>query len=191
MKKYIKYLIIVITIIILLTLLNKLLETPTDEKIISYITSQGYKLNPTTSMYYKKISKNNILEYSNYVSKKIAAEYEINYFDNLNYKLIKEKLEYSDEIETSLTENYSYHDNLINFTYRINHDNNNVNAIYKGTYDIKNNKFTCNKEFSYGLKNTSIQNTICKKVEYDLKTFSFEVITFITDSSYLDYMKNK
>ena len=44
MKKYIKVLIIIITIICLLFIINKVLEKPIDEKIINYVSKQGYKL---------------------------------------------------------------------------------------------------------------------------------------------------
>ena len=96
MKKYIKVLIIIITIICFLFILNKVLEKPIDEKIINYVSKQGYKLDNNKKLYYKELSNYNLNEYNYYVSKKINSLYEINYFDNSNYKLIKEKLEYDE-----------------------------------------------------------------------------------------------
>ena len=189
MKKYIKVLIIVITIISFLFILNKILEKPTDEKIIDYVIKQGYELDSKKKLYYKELSKYNLNEYNYYVSKKINSLYEINYFDNYNYKLIKEKLEYAEGFETSLIENYSYRDNSLTYTYRIN--NKTVNAIYKGTYEIDSKNFVCEKEFSYGLENNSLKNTICDKIEYDVMMFSLEAYTFISNGDFIDYIKNK
>lgn len=189
MKKYIKVLIIIITIICFLFILNKVLEKPMDDKIIDYVSKQGYKLDNNKKLYYKELSNYNLNEYNYYVSKKINSLYEINYFDNSNHKLIKEKLEYDEGFETSLIENYSYRDNSLTYTYRINSKT--VNAIYKGSYEIDSKNFVCEKEFSYGLENNSLKNTICDKIEYDVNMFSLEAYTFISNSSFIDYMKNK
>ena len=170
MNKYIKIIIIVLVVFIVLYVLTSLITPNMDKKISDYLQKQGYKVsNDDVNLYVKTV---NDTTYT---------------FSLAGYTYKEEIEEKISGVLTSLNATYTYKDDSLIYTYRMN-DNTNMNVLFKGTYNDKN--FICEKEFSTASFSDNEKKSICDLIEIRIKNFNLEAKTLFASYEYIDYMKN-
>ena len=170
MKKYIKYGIILIIVILVIIGLNYLLKPSMDYQLKNYLINLGYQQAEDENLYIKNESKDTKL------------------FSFGDYTYMLNKNEEINGMQTSLNATYNFKDENIIYTYRVNYSNT-VNVIFKGEYDGKN--FTCDKEFSSTELTIDNKNDICSLANTSIKLFELESKTLFTKYKFVDYIKNK
>lgn len=168
MKIYFKYCLILIVIVGGIFLLSHFTTPNTDIQIKDYLIDKGYKESEFENLLIKQESD----------TKKKS-------FSLADYTYMIESS--SNDIDSSLNATYSFKDETLVYSYRINY--NSVNVWFKGSYN--NDNFICDKEFSSEtLSNNDIDN-ICNLVNIEVKLFELEAKTLFTKYKYIDYIKNK
>lgn len=186
MNKKKKIVIIILSIILVLILaIFIIINSNYDKKIEKYITKLGFENNNNTYLYSKQISIYNYEEYKKNIEEGIDTEYEVMYLNTSTYELTHDKTTYSNNITKNLTSTYDYTNDDLSYTYRINLSNTNV--IIEGSY--KNDNFTCEPTFFYQVDIENSMETICEKVEFEIKNFYDEANTLFDNSKMLEYMK--
>ncbi len=185
-NKYIKILIIFISIIILLFIIKIIINGNTRDNIKNYIESNGYILN-SDNIYEKRNSSLTKEDYDYYVKLGSDASYSIDTFDQNNFWIIRNTYEYIDNLESNLIATFDYKNNSLIYTYRITKDN--VNVIYRGNYN--NDNFTCDKELSSGVVLNENGEIICKKIEISILKFNLESRTFFKNADMGVYMSKQ
>lgn len=168
MKTYFKYCLILIVIVGVIFLLNHFTTLNTDVQIKDYLIDKGYKESEFENLLVKQESD----------TKKKS-------FSLADYTYMLESI--NNDIDSSLNATYSFKDETLVYSYRINY--NSVNVWFKGSYN--NDNFICDKEFSSEtLSNDDIDN-ICNLANIEVKLFELEAKTLFTKYKYIDYIKNK
>ena len=171
MKKYIKYMIILVIIVGILIGVNYLFKPSVKEEIESYLIKNGYVEGEYTDLYVKK-----------------ESDSKTNSFSLGDYTLMTNIDDTVGGMNTSLNATYDYKTEIITYSYRVNYDES-LNVWFKGTY--QDNNFTCDKEFSSStLTESSIEN-ICSLANTSIKLFDLEAKTLFTKYKYVDYIKNR
>ncbi len=170
MKKYLVF--IILAIIFGLLFLIKYFNNPDiGSQLKEYLLENGYK----------ETEYENILLKNDSLTKKHTFS-----LDDYTYMLnIEDKI---DVMPTSLNATYNFKSEDLIYSYRINYKDN-VNVYFKGTF--KDDKFTCNKEFSTSSLTDKEINNICDLIEVDIKLFDIEAKTLFTKYKFIDYIKNK
>ena len=186
MKKNLKTGIIILILLICIFILKIYVNKPTDEKVIHYIKNLGYVNEGNSSIYYNQISSLDLNEFNDKVANGIEAVYEKNYFYVDAYQLIKNKMEYSDNIIISFDPKYDYRSRKLTYTYRINTKNSSI--IFEGSYNSNTEEFICENTYYYNFDIYKENGVVCDKILYDVKDFYYEVLDFITSAKLLDEM---
>lgn len=184
-----KILIVVLVIVGFIVLLRLLSYKSPQEKIDKYITGKGFSKESNSTLYYKKISKLSREEFNSDRDSGIDSEYEMLYFNIDTYQLLKDKLSYSSEIDSSFNPTYDYTNNKLTYDYRV--VMNETNIIIKGDYNMETEEFTCERVFASQVDMKSVQETLCNKIKYDVEEFKYEALTLIDNSRILNVMKKK
>ena len=86
-----------------------------------------------------------------------------------------------------LSATYDYTNGKLTYNYRVTYGS--ANIIFSGDYDSKNEKFTCDSEYTYDVDIVGNESVFCDKVKYNIVNFSRERLEFITNGKLLNYMK--
>lgn len=184
-KKKITIVIILSSILVLILAIFMISNSNYDKKIERYITKVGFENNSNTYLYSKRTSMTNYEKYQKDIEEGKDTEYEVMYFNTSTYQLIEDKTTYSNNITKNLTSTYDYTNDDLSYIYRINLSNTNI--IIEGTY--KNDNFTCEPTFFYQVDIENSLKTICKKVEFEIKSFDDKATTLFDNSKLVEYMK--
>ena len=166
MKKYIKYIIIIVIIVLGIIGINYLFKPSMDDQIKNYLVNLGYQKGEDENLYIKNDKS----------------------FSLGDYTFMMEKDDKVNDMETSLNATYDYKKESIVYLYRVNYSNS-VNVLFKGEY--KDEKFTCEKEFSSTELSDVSKNNICNLASTSVKLFELEAKTLFTKYKFVDYIKNK
>ncbi len=172
MKKYIKYIIILIVIIEILFFINYFFRPSVDDQIKSYLINIGYKESD---------------EYDNLYVKNDSSS-KTHSFSLNDYTLMLNQDDSLNDMFTSLNATYNYKKENIIYSYRVNYSNT-INVWFKGTYE--NEKFTCEKEFSSTELTENDKTSICNLANSSIKIFELEAKTLFSKYKFVDYIKNK
>lgn len=186
MKKNIIYAIVLIVVVVITFALVKLTDTPYDTKIEKLLADNSYTL-VTNGLYSKQMSAGSLNNYNNCIKTSDTCKYEVNTFTMGLYELSKNIKEYNNEVASDLDIIYSYHDNTLTYTYRVNYKNSLI--IFNGTYN--NSKFTCKKEFATGIDSSNSQDVICEKIKTKVLSFENETKVFFPNVNYINYIKKQ
>ena len=170
MKKYIKYIIIIVIIVSLIVVFNLLFKPSMDKQIISYLENLGYTESVDENLYIK-------IESDSTKS-----------FSLGDYTFMMNKDDKTNGMETSLYATYNYKEENVTYSYKVYYENV-ANVLFNGTFDGEN--FTCNKEFSSTELSESNKNNICNLANTSVKLFELEAKTLFTKYKFVDYIKNK
>lgn len=184
-KKKITIIIILSSILALILSIFIINNSNYDKKIEKYITNLGFRNNNNTYLYSKRTSITNYEKYQKDMEEGIDTEYEVMYFNTFSYQLTQDKTTYSYNITKNLTSTYDYSNDDLSYIYRINLSNTNI--IIEGTY--KNDNFTCEPTFFYHVDIENSMETICEKVEFEIKNFSDDAAKLFDNNKMLEYMK--
>ena len=154
------------------------------KELIKYLRNKGFKLD-TASLYIKEDSEYP-LSMCDENTKEIECMGEAIYFDIDEYELIKNKNLKQNKMIFSLVAIYSYQDDTLSYTYRITYENGVL--ILKGNYLMKQNKYTCNKDYAYGINLIDYQD-LCNDFENDLTEFYYQTKTIISNDQILNNLK--
>ncbi len=171
MKKYIKFLIILVVIVGVIAGVNYFFKPSMKEQIKSYLISKGYLESEYEDLLVKEDSS----------IKKTS-------FSLGDYTYMMEINDIKNNMETSMNATYDYKSEEIIYSYRVNYKNN-INIWFKGEY--KDDNFTCDKEFSSATLSASEQKNICDLALVNLKLFDLEAKTLFSKYKFVDYIKNR
>ncbi len=186
-KKYFKFIIIFLVILILLVTLRFILGKKTPDKITDYVISVGYQKDEN-GLYVKENSNITKAEYDLLVNLNKDANYSVNTFDLYNYELTKDEYEYKNKVSMSLIQTYNYKDRSLIYTYRINGED--MNVLYMGDYYYETDEFTCSKELSYGVTLSDTEQVICNRIKLSVLNFALEAGTFFKNAEFDNYIRN-
>ncbi len=189
--KFNKKKIIIVTFVVVFVLLLLLVsfQSPSD-KVGKILRKNGYTNETGSSLYSKQISTLNLSQFNQKVKLGDSAVYEENYFDVTNYQFIKNKMEYSDGIQTNFTPKYDYTNGGLTYTYRV-IINENSNVIFEGNYNSDTNAFACENTYAYDFDLSGNENIFCDKIEQNVKDFYLEMTSVIKNSSLIHDMINE
>lgn len=189
--KFNKKKIIIVTFVVVFVLLLLLVsfQSPSD-KVGKILRKNGYANETGSSLYSKQISTLNLSQFNQKVKLGDSAVYEENYFDVTNYQFIKNKMEYSDGIQTSFTPKYDYTNGGLTYTYRV-IINENSNVIFEGIYNSDTNGFSCENSYVHEFELEGNEDIFCKKIEQNVKDFYLEMTSVIKNSSLIHDMINE
>ncbi len=170
MKKYIKYIIILVILIGILIGINYFFKPSMDEQIKSYLINLGYSEGEDSNLLTKNDTNDSKL------------------FSLGDYTLMLNKDEDINGMKTSLNATYDYKEENIIYSYRVNYSDT-INVWFKGTYDKE--KFICNKEFASAELSESQEKNICNLANTSIKLFDLEAKTLFKKYKFIDYIKNK
>lgn len=179
-KKYI-ILIVVIILGIIILILGRFKKDNYKERLISTLEKAGYTID-TGSMYSLKS-----LEYPLEVCKDATYDCfgEEYYFDTANYKLVKDEILVSDGVVLNFTPTHDFKSDTTTYYYRVNYENGKV--VLKGNYK-KNSEFTCEVEYSYGIKVFDKEN-YCSGLKDKMDAFYSYYLLLIDDVDIVNKMK--
>lgn len=175
MKNTKQIIIISIFVIILGIILFGNIQTK-NKKLDILLKNQGFTSKKNSQYYKMQLSKNNINTYYNKVDKKQNTFFSTLSYDAESNLILKNKMDYQDEVTSVYNATYSYENNETTYSTRFTFST--ANVIVKGTYQEKNNNFTCEVDFSYDVVTEKIKNSLCNKAH-------FETLEFISDKNHL------
>lgn len=170
MRKYLKYILIVVFLIITLILLKLFIKPNRDKQLKDYLIEKGFNTSEYENLYIKEEG-----------NKKKS-------FSLADYTYMLEVVENTGGMVTTLNATYDFKTEDISYSYRVNYSNS-VNVYFKGNYNDDN--FTCEKEFSAVTLNDNEKENICNLAKYQLNIFNLEGKVFFEKYMFVDYIKNK
>ena len=177
MKLNKKYIIIIVVVVLILLLFLLLVQSPTD-RVGRILRKNGYVNEKNSSLYSKQISNLNLEQFNQKVKLGESAVYEENYFDASEYQFIKNKMEFSDDIQTNFTPKYDYVTGYLTYTYRV-IINENSNVIFEGNYNSDTDSISCENTYSHDFYLEGNEDIFCKKIEQNVKDFYLEMTSVI------------
>ena len=169
--KNLKFIIVFILLIVVLIIGNKVLTPNMDSQIKKYLIELGFKETEYEGLLKKSDVNNRELSFS-----LLDYTYMINVVDNIS------------GMTSDLNATYYYKDEKIIYSYRVNYSDT-VNIYFKG--EMKDDDFTCNKDFSSAKLGETEKNNICELASINLKLFELEAKTLFQKYKFVDYIKNK
>lgn len=179
----IKKIIFLVSLMGIILVLSLFKESVSENEVIKYIEKKGYKSDIKNILYTKNIGKMSLSNYNKLVAAKKNASYEENFFYVNESKLVKNIRENEDGLNTTYTLNYDYKTSLTSYTYRLVVNDNSV-LMYEGSYDIYNDKFSCDESYHFDFDVSGIDGEFCDVIEERVKYFSIEAFELI-DSTVL------
>ncbi len=171
MKKYIKYIVIVIILLVIFSLVNKYLQPSVDTEIEKVLLEKGFVESEYENLYVKEES--NTKKYS---------------FSTSDYTYMVNVEDVNGLITSSLNATYSFSGDSIIYSYRLT-SKDTYNTLFKGTYDGEN--FSCEKEFSNAGVSSSEKENMCTLIETNVRLFYTESKTLFSNYKLIQYMKQK
>ncbi len=161
--------IIMIVISIILFIFNIYKNSP-NVRIKEYLTNRSFVLEQDKTFYYKQLSDKSKRRYEEDKKNNNESSYDYLYFDTHNKNLNEEIVEYLNKYETSLNIKYSFSNNKLKYIYRINYSDR-KSAILEGTYNEKNDIFTCNKSFNHNIDINKYKESFCDYTKGYIESF--------------------
>ena len=186
MKLNKKYIIIIVVVVFILLLFLLSFQSPTD-RVGRILRKNGYVNEKNSSLYSKQISNLNLEQFNQKMKLGESAVYEENYFDASEYQFIKNKVEFSDDIQTNFTPKYDYVTGYLTYTYRV-IINENSNVIFEGNYNSGTNAFVCENTYAHDFDLSGNENIFCDKIEQNVKDFYLEMTSVIKNVNLIHQM---
>lgn len=182
-NSYIPLLVFILVLLIGLILVFTIVLGKTDESYRNdHLKELDYVLND--NIYYKNITNNTMDDFYNKKSDSFL-EYKYEVDSNTFYET---KLDYINNVTSSLIFRYILNDNLIRATYELSTTNSNV--IIEGNYNEQNNSISCNIESSNNFNSTNI-DSYCNIISNNIEDFKKERDNFINDSKFTSILQKE
>ena len=177
------FILVIILIVVFTFILGKTNETYKTE----YLNNINYILD--NDIYYKNLTNNTMDDYYNSSNKNIESSF-LEYKYELNTNTFYEtKLNYSNNIYTSLIYSYFLNSPFINSTYEIKTGNSSI--IINGIYSEQNNSISCNIENISNYHSNINKDVYCKTISDNINDFITERNNFINDSRFISILQNE
>ena len=182
-NSYIPLLVFILVLLIGLILVFTIVLGKTDESYRNdYLKELDYVLDD--NIYYKNVTNNTMDDFYNKKSDSFL-EYKYEVDSNTFYET---KLDYINNVTSSLIFRYILNDNLIRATYELSTTNSNV--IIEGNYNEQNNSISCNIESSNNYNSTNI-DSYCNIISNNIEDFKKERDNFINDSKFTSILQKE
>ena len=185
-KEYTSYIPLLLFILILLVSLiivfTIVLGKTDDSYRNDHLNELDYVLDD--NVYYKNVTNNTMDDFYNKKSDSFL-EYKYEVDSNTFYET---KLDYINNVTSSLVFGYFLNDNLIRATYELSSSNSNV--IIEGIYSELNNSISCNIESSNNYNSSNIEN-YCNFISNNIGDFIEERDNFINDSKFTSILQKE
>ena len=185
-KEYTSYIPLLLFILILLVSLiivfTIVLGKTDDSYRNDHLNELDYVLDD--NVYYKNVTNNTMDDFYNKKSDSFL-EYKYEVDSNTFYET---KLDYINNVTSSLVFRYFLNDNLIRATYELSSSNSNV--IIEGIYSELNNSISCNIESSNNYNSSNIDN-YCNFISNNIGDFIEERDNFINDSKFTSILQKE
>lgn len=182
-NSYIPLLVFILLLLIGLILVFTIVLGKTDESYRNdYLKELDYVLDD--NIYYKNVTNNTMDDFYNKKSDSFL-EYKYEVDSNTFYET---KLDYINNVTSSLIFRYILNDNLIRATYELSTTNSNV--IIEGNYNEQNNSISCNIESSNNYNSTNI-DSYCNIISNNIEDFKKERDNFINDSKFTSILQKE
>ena len=182
-NSYIPLLVFILVLLIGLILVFTIVLGKTDESYRNdHLNELDYVLDD--NIYYKNVTNNTMDDFYNKKSDSFL-EYKYEVDSNTFYET---KLDYINNVTSSLIFRYILNDNLIRATYELSTTNSNV--IIEGNYNEQNNSISCNIESSNNYNSTNI-DSYCNIISNNIEDFKKERDNFINDSKFTSILQKE
>lgn len=182
-NSYIPLLVFILVLLVSLILVFTIVLGKTDESYRNdHLKELDYVLND--NIYYKNVTNNTMDDFYNKKSDSFL-EYKYEVDSNTFYET---KLDYIDNVTSSLIFRYILNDNIIRATYELSTTNSNV--IIEGNYNEQNNSISCNIESSNNYNSTNI-DSYCNIISNNIEDFKKERDYFINDSKFTSILQKE